>query len=218
MPRSHGFRPRPSHRPRPRHHPRRIGSGRRHRRRPHRGSGFGPVAVTSRCGTQSSTWTKPSNVAPLEHADVVERAAVELHMGEVLEQHVVRLAVCALELLPGQGRVMLVGEGVDLLTDDDPQMFEAHPVDALVNGPPSGPGRRTTLNREASLGEPATRTHGDPLAASGRRGKGTRVQRHRKTSQTDSRAWSRWRQSVCTRPLSSARRAQAFAPGTEIRR
>ena len=24
-----------------------------------RGSGFGPVAVTSRCGTQSSTWTKP---------------------------------------------------------------------------------------------------------------------------------------------------------------
>src|SRR4030095_12904088 len=30
----------------------------------HRGSGFGPVAVTRRCGTQSSTWTKPSNVAP----------------------------------------------------------------------------------------------------------------------------------------------------------
>jgi hypothetical protein len=26
----------------------------------HRGSGFAPVAVTSRCGTQSSTWTKPS--------------------------------------------------------------------------------------------------------------------------------------------------------------
>ena len=24
------------------------------------GSGFGPVAVTSRCGTQSSTWLKPS--------------------------------------------------------------------------------------------------------------------------------------------------------------
>jgi hypothetical protein len=28
---------------------------------------------------------------------------------------------------------MLAGEGVDLLTDDDPQMFEAHPVDALVD-------------------------------------------------------------------------------------
>ena len=28
--------------------------------RRHRGSGFGPVAVTSRCGTQSSTWLKPS--------------------------------------------------------------------------------------------------------------------------------------------------------------
>jgi hypothetical protein len=26
----------------------------------YRGSGLGPVAVTSRCGTQSSTWTKPS--------------------------------------------------------------------------------------------------------------------------------------------------------------
>ncbi len=63
---------------------------------------------------------------PPEDADVVERAAVELHMGEVLEQHVVRLAVGALELLPGQGRSMLAGEGVDLLTDDDPQMFEAH--------------------------------------------------------------------------------------------
>jgi len=30
----------------------------------HRGSGFGPVAVTSRCGTQSSTWLKPSKRAP----------------------------------------------------------------------------------------------------------------------------------------------------------
>ena len=30
----------------------------------HRGSGFGPIAVTRRCGTQSSTWTKPSNVPP----------------------------------------------------------------------------------------------------------------------------------------------------------
>jgi hypothetical protein len=30
----------------------------------HRGSGFGPVAVTSCCGTQSSTWLKPSKRAP----------------------------------------------------------------------------------------------------------------------------------------------------------
>jgi hypothetical protein len=28
---------------------------------------------------------------------------------------------------------MLAREGVDVLTDDDPQMFEAHPVDALVD-------------------------------------------------------------------------------------
>jgi hypothetical protein len=32
----------------------------------HRGSGFGPVAVTSRCGTQSSTW--------------LELAVVEVHL------------------------------------------------------------------------------------------------------------------------------------------
>ena len=30
----------------------------------HRGRGFGPVAVTSRCGTQSSTWWMPSNTPP----------------------------------------------------------------------------------------------------------------------------------------------------------
>jgi putative PIN family toxin of toxin-antitoxin system len=63
---------RPRHRRQPSH---RSCTGRRRRRhrerRPgsthhlgHRGSGFGPVAVTSRCGTQSSTWLKPSNVAP----------------------------------------------------------------------------------------------------------------------------------------------------------
>ena len=37
---------------------------RRQRSFGHRGSGFGPVAVTSRCGTQSSTWLKPSKRAP----------------------------------------------------------------------------------------------------------------------------------------------------------
>lgn len=31
---------------------------------PYRGSGSGPVAVTRRCGTQSSTWWKPSNRPP----------------------------------------------------------------------------------------------------------------------------------------------------------
>jgi hypothetical protein len=30
----------------------------------YRWSGFGPVAVTRRCGTQSSTWEKPSKRAP----------------------------------------------------------------------------------------------------------------------------------------------------------
>ena len=46
---------------------------------------------------------------PLEDTGVVERAAVELHVGEVLEEHVVRLGVGVLELLPGQDRSMLAG-------------------------------------------------------------------------------------------------------------
>jgi hypothetical protein len=29
---------------------------------------------------------------------------------------------------------MLAGEGVNVLTNDDPEVFEAHPVDPLVNG------------------------------------------------------------------------------------
>ena len=33
-------------------------------RQPQRGSGFGPVPVTRRCGTQSSTWWKPSPNGP----------------------------------------------------------------------------------------------------------------------------------------------------------
>ena len=42
-----------------------IGHGRlRDRLGGHRGSGSGPVAVTIRCGTQSSTCWKPSNRAP----------------------------------------------------------------------------------------------------------------------------------------------------------
>ncbi len=49
-----------------RHHPRLTDPAEVCSRRQlgHRGSGFGPVAVTSRCGTQSSTWLKPSKRAP----------------------------------------------------------------------------------------------------------------------------------------------------------
>jgi hypothetical protein len=39
-----------------------------------------------------------------------------------------------MELLTSQGRSMHAREVVDLLTDDDAEVLEAHPVDALVNG------------------------------------------------------------------------------------
>ena len=55
-------------------------------------------------------------------------------MGEVLEQHVDRLDVGTLELLPGQRGPMHSRELVELLTDDDAEVLEAHPVDTLVNG------------------------------------------------------------------------------------
>src|SRR5215467_9736767 len=66
--------------------------------------------------------------------DVEKRAPVELHVGEVLEQHVDRLDMGTLELLPGQRGPMHPRELVELLTDDDAEVLEAHPVDALVNG------------------------------------------------------------------------------------
>ncbi len=55
-------------------------------------------------------------------------------MGEVLEQHVDRLDVGTLELLPSQRGPMHSRELVELLTDDDAEVLEAHPVDTLVNG------------------------------------------------------------------------------------
>src|SRR6266498_5636726 len=66
--------------------------------------------------------------------DVEEGAPVELHVGEVLEEDVDRLDVGTLELLPSQRGSMHSRELVDLLTDDDAEVLEAHPVDALVNG------------------------------------------------------------------------------------
>src|SRR6185436_8542503 len=65
--------------------------------------------------------------------DVEEGATVELHVGEVLEQDVDRVDGGALELLPGQRGAMHSRELVELLTHDDAEMLEAHPVDTLVN-------------------------------------------------------------------------------------
>ena len=55
-------------------------------------------------------------------------------MGEVLEEDVDRLDVGSLELLAGQHGPMHSRELVDLLTDDDAEVLETHPVDTLVNG------------------------------------------------------------------------------------
>ena len=55
-------------------------------------------------------------------------------MGEVFEQDVDRLDARTLELLASQCGSMHSREVVDLLTDDDAEVLEAHPVDALVNG------------------------------------------------------------------------------------
>ena len=66
--------------------------------------------------------------------DVEEGAPVELHVGEVLEQHVDRIDLGTLELLTGQRGPMHPREVVEVLADDDPEVLEPHPVDALVNG------------------------------------------------------------------------------------
>src|SRR5262245_2810926 len=50
--------------------------------------------------------------------DVEERAPVELHVGEVLEQDVDRLDVGTLELLPSQRGPMHSRKIVELITDD----------------------------------------------------------------------------------------------------
>ena len=92
------------------------------------------MAVTRRCGTQSSTWVNPSNGPFRVLHDVEEGAPVELDVGEVLEQHVDGVDGGALELLPGQHVAMRARELVELLTDDDAEVLEAHPVDALVDG------------------------------------------------------------------------------------
>jgi hypothetical protein len=65
--------------------------------------------------------------------DVEEGAPVELHVGEVLEQDVDRVDSETLELLAGQSCSMHARELVELVTHDDTEVLEAHPVDALVH-------------------------------------------------------------------------------------
>ena len=55
-------------------------------------------------------------------------------MREVLEEDVDGVDLGTLELLPRQRGPMYPRELVELLTDDDAEVLEAHPVDTLVNG------------------------------------------------------------------------------------
>src|SRR4029453_15161859 len=70
----------------------------------------------------------------LEDDAVVQGAPVELHVGEVLEEDVDRLDGGTLELLASQCGSMHSREVVDLPTQQNPEVLEGHPVDALVNG------------------------------------------------------------------------------------
>ena len=91
-----------------------------------RGSGFGPVAVTTPLRHPVvDTSAEAVEASSLVLDDVEERAPVELHVGEVLEQHVYRLDVGTLELLHSQRGAMHSREVVDLLTDDDAEVLEA---------------------------------------------------------------------------------------------
>jgi hypothetical protein len=86
--------------------------------------------------------------------DVEERAPVELHLSEVLEQDVDRIDGGTPELLPGQSGPMHSGELVELLTHDDAQVLEAHPVDTLVGGMSSM--RETGVPARTSSGSAST--------------------------------------------------------------
>jgi len=55
-------------------------------------------------------------------------------VGEVLEEDVDRVDGGALELPSGQRGPMDARELVELVTDDDAEVLEAHPVDTLVHG------------------------------------------------------------------------------------
>jgi len=71
--------------------------------------------------------------ATLQFDRRAQRVTVELHVGEVLEEDVVRLVRWALELLPRQRGPVLTRECVDLLADHHAEMLQARLVDALMD-------------------------------------------------------------------------------------
>src|SRR5206468_4374820 len=115
---------------------------------PNTGAGGGPVARqqpgSPREGVRAGGGDQPLRhpvvdvaeaveARSLEDDAVVQGAAIELHVGEVLEQDVARLDGGTLELLASQRGPMHSREVVNVLTDHDAEVLETHPVDALVN-------------------------------------------------------------------------------------
>jgi len=70
--------------------------------------------------------------ATFELAGILERPPMELHMGVVVEQDVHRLVRRALELLSREHGAMTPREVVDVGSDDETDVLEAHPIDALM--------------------------------------------------------------------------------------
>lgn len=75
---------------------------------------------------------KADEGATFELAGILERPLMELHMGVVVEQDVYRLVRRALELLSREHGTMTPREVVEVGADDETDVLEAHPIDALM--------------------------------------------------------------------------------------
>src|SRR6266540_6978600 len=75
---------------------------------------------------------KADEGATFELAGILERPLMELHMGVVVEQDVHRLVRRALELLSREHGAMTPREDVEVGADDETDVLEAHPIDALM--------------------------------------------------------------------------------------
>jgi len=65
-------------------------------------------------------------------AGILERPLIELHVGVVVEQDVHRLNLRALELLSREHGAMTPREVIEVGADDETDVLEAHPIDALM--------------------------------------------------------------------------------------
>ena len=75
---------------------------------------------------------KTDEGATLALAGILERPTLELHVGVVVEQDVHRLDLRALELLSREHGAMTPREVVEVGADDETDVLEAHPIDALM--------------------------------------------------------------------------------------